>query len=411
MSRSSALTSNFPFRSLPRNVWAVTLTSFLTDISSEMLATLLPLFLTNTLGARTVVVGLIEGVAETTASLMKVFAGWLSDRLGQRKWLTVGGYALSTVSKGLLFFANAWGWVLGSRFGDRLGKGLRTAPRDALLADSVAPGQRGLAFGLHRAGDTTGGVGGLLAALAVVWFAERNATSLTQPVFQLLVALSLIPAALAVLVLALGARDTTTTRPAKPPQLTLAPFDRRFRYFLLVVLVFTLGNSSDAFLVLRAQAAGLPLVGVLGMMITFNAIYAGLSGPAGALSDRIGRRRLMLGGWLLYGLVYLGFAQATAGWQAWALMAVYGAYYALTEGVAKAFVADLVPAELRGTAYGVFNAAVGLMAFPASFLAGLLWQGALGWEGFGPGAPFYFGAALALVAAAMLAAMPRGAAQ
>lgn len=395
---------------LPRNVWVVTATSFLNDLSSEMLTTLLPLFLANVLGARTSVVGLIEGLAETTASLLKLFSGWLSDWLGQRKRLTVAGYAVSTLAKGLLFFANAWGWVLASRFADKVGKGVRTAPRDALIADSIAPAQRGLAFGLHRAGDTAGAVGGLLAALAVVWFTEQNATVLTRPTFQILAVLSLIPAGLAVLVLALGARETALPKDKRAaPRFTLAPFDGRFKHFLVVILVFTLGNSSDAFLVLRAQAAGLPLTGVLGMMITFNVLYAALAGPAGALSDRVGRRRLLLAGWLVYALVYLGFAQASAGWQAWALMAVYGVYYAATEGVAKAYVADLVPAELRGTAFGVFNAAVGLMAFPASVLAGVLWQGAFGWAGFGPGAPFYFGAALAGTAAVLLARMPRAA--
>lgn len=396
-----------PVAGLPRNVWVVTATSFLTDLSSEMLTTVVPLFLANVLGAPTAIVGLIEGLAETTASGMKLFSGWLSDRLGQRKWLTVAGYGLSTLAKGLLFFANSWGWVLSSRFGDRLGKGIRTAPRDALLADSVAPGQRGRAFGIHRAGDTAGAVGGLIAALAVVAWTSKDATILTPATFQLLALLSLIPAALAVLVLAGGARETPLpTEKRAAPRFTLAPFDARFKYFLVVILVFTLGNSSDAFLVLRAQAAGLPLVGVLGMMITFNVIYSALAGPAGALSDKIDRRRLMIGGWALYGLVYLGFAQVTAGWQAWALMAVYGVYYALTEGVAKAYVADLVPAEVRGTAYGVFNAAIGLMAFPASLIAGVLWQGAGGWAGLGPSAPFYFGALLALAATVMLARLP-----
>ena len=395
-------------RTLPVNVWVVTATSFLTDLSSEMLATVLPLFLANVLGAGTSLVGLIEGLAETTASLMKLFSGWLSDRLGQRKWLTVAGYSLSTVAKGLLVFANGWGWVLGSRFGDRLGKGVRTAPRDALIADSIQPGQRGLAFGLHRAGDTAGAVGGLLVALAVVWFTQRDSALLTRPAFQLLVLLSLIPAVLAVLVLAFGARETPLPPERRAaPRFSLKPFDARFRFFLVIVLVFTLGNSSDAFLILRAQAAGLPLVGVLGMMITFNVIYAALAGPAGAFSDRVDRRWLLIGGWLLYGLVYLGFAWVTEGWQAWALMAVYGVYYALTEGVAKAYVADLVPPALRGTAYGVYNGAVGLMAFPASFLAGVLWQGALGWGGFGAAAPFYSGAALALLAAGLLVSMPR----
>ena len=405
MAQLAASTRKSGLASLPRNVWVVTLTSFLTDISSEMLTNLLPLFLFNVLGAKTNVIGLIEGTAETTASVLKVFSGWLSDRLGQRKWLAVGGYALSAFSKPFLFFANSWGWVLGVRFGDRLGKGLRTAPRDALVADSIDEKQRGLAFGLHRAGDTAGAVVGLLVALGVVWFVQRADLTLERSTFHTLVLFSIIPAALAVIGLALGARETpipAERRAARAPSFSLAAFDARFKFFLFIVVLFTLGNSSDAFLILRAQAAGLPVLGVLGMMITFNAVYTLVSGPAGALSDRVGRRRLIVGGWAVYGLIYLGFARVTVGWQAWALMAVYGIYYGLTEGVAKALVADLVPAEKRGTAYGLFNAAIGLTAFPASFIAGILWQGAFGWNGFGPGAPFYFGAVMALLACALM---------
>ena len=388
---------------LPRNVWVVTLTSFLTDISSEMLSNLLPLFLFNVLGAKTSVIGLIEGVAETTASLLKIFSGWLSDRLGQRKSLAVAGYALSSLSKPLLWFATTWGWVLGARFGDRLGKGLRTAPRDALIADSVNDRQRGLAFGLHRAGDTAGAALGLIVALGVVWFTQRANVQLERSTFQMLVLVSLIPAALAVLALALLAHETPLPKERRSaPRLSLAGFDNRLKFFLLVMVLFTLGNSSDAFLILRAQSLGLPVLGVLGMMLTFNLIYAALSGPAGALSDKIGRKRLIISGWLVYGLIYLGFARATAGWQAWGLMGLYGIYYALTEGVAKAYVADVVPADKRGTAYGVFNAAIGLMTLPASVLAGLVWQGLGSWAGFGASAPFYLGAGLALLASLLM---------
>lgn len=390
-------------KNLPRNVWAVTLTSFLTDVSSEMLANVMPLFLSNVLGAPTSIIGLIEGVAETTASLLKVFSGWLSDKLGQRKWLAVAGYGLSTIAKPFLLLANSWGWVLGVRFGDRVGKGLRTAPRDALIADSVNEQQRGFAFGLHRAGDTAGAALGLLIGLIVIWFTQRADLKLEHSTFNTLVLISTVPAVLAVIGLATLARETPLPKERRAaPRLSLAGFDARFKSFLFIIILFTLGNSSDAFLILRAQSVGLPLLGVLGMMLTFNIVYAAVSGPAGALSDKIGRKRLIVGGWLVYGLIYLGFARVTAGWQAWALMAVYGLYYALTEGVAKAFVADLVPATQRGTAYGVFNAAIGLMALPASLLAGVLWQGALGWAGFGPSAPFYFGAALALISSGLL---------
>jgi len=391
---------------IPRNVWVVTLTSFLTDVSSEMISNLLPLFLFTVLGVRTSMIGLIEGVAETTASLLKVFSGWFSDRLGRRKVLAVLGYGLSTVAKPFLYFATTWGWVLGVRFADRAGKGLRTAPRDALVADSVDERQRGLAFGLHRAGDTAGAFVGLLVALTVLLTAQHTA-ALERRTFQIVVLLSLIPAVLAVVVLALGAREVKVSGAgAERPRLSLAGFDRRFRLFLGIVVLFTLGNSSDAFLILRAQNAGLSVAGVLGMMITFNLVYSLVSSPAGALSDRIGRRRLLVAGWLLYAVVYLGFSRATAGWHAWALMGVYGIYYGLSEGAAKAFVADLVPSERRGTAYGVYNAAIGLMALPASLVAGILWQGAGGWEGLGPGAPFLFGAVVALLAAVLLALLP-----
>ncbi len=393
--------------SLPRNVWAVTLTSFLNDISSEMLASLLPLFLGDVLGVRTGVIGLIEGVAEATSSLLKMASGWASDRLGRRKWLAVGGYALSTASKAVLLLAGSWGWVLGARFGDRAGKGLRTAPRDALVADSTAESQRGLAFGVHRAGDTAGAVVGLLVAIGVVWSSQGRSVALARPAFMTLVLLSLVPAAMAVVGLAAVAREVPIARRRAAGD-RAGPLDRRFRAFLAIVVLFTLGNSSDAFLILRARAAGLSVLGVLGMMLTFNLVYAIGSGPAGALSDRVGRRLLIVAGWLVYALIYLGFARVETGPQAWALMTVYGAYYATTDGVAKAYVADLVPPERRGTAFGAFNAAVGLAALPSSLIAGVLWQGAWGWPGLGPSAPFLFGAAMSLSACALLAvALPR----
>jgi MFS family permease len=388
----------------------VTATSFLTDVSSEMILNLLPLFLTNVLGVRTGIVGLIEGIAETTASLLKVFSGWLSDKVGGRKWITVAGYALSTIAKPFLYFAASWEWVLGVRFTDRMGKGIRTAPRDALVADSIDERHRGIAFGLHRAGDTAGAVLGLLVALGVIWAAQGGQLELSRASFQTVVLLSIVPAALAVLVLALGAKDVQRGggKAQTPPALSLAGFERRFKIFLLIILLFTLGNSSDAFILLRAQERGLNVLGILGMTITFNLVYALVSGPAGALSDRIGRRKLIVGGWFVYGLIYLGFALAGATWQVWALFTAYGVYYGMFEGAAKAMVADLVRPEQRGTAYGVYNAAVGLASFPASLIAGLLWQGVGAWGGFGPGAPFLFGAALALSAAVLLTAwLPR----
>jgi MFS family permease len=385
------------WRSLPRNVWVVTAGSFLTDISSEMIVYLIPLFLANVLGVRTSVIGLIEGVAETTASIVKLYSGALSDKLGKRKFLVITGYSLSTFAKPFLYFANTWGWVLAVRFVDRVGKGIRTAPRDALVAGSIDEKQRGLAFGVHRAGDTAGAFIGLAAAAYIVWMNQGTAPELSRATFQIAVLVSFIPALLAVLVLAIGVREIPGQGTGKAPALSLQGFDTRFKHFLLIIVLFTLGNSSDAFIILRGQERGLDVFQVMAMVLCFNFVYAVLSGPLGALSDKIGRRKLIIGGWVAYGLVYLGLALSQSGGQVWALFTLYGVYYAATEGSAKALIADLVPNEKRGTAYGLYNAAIGLAALPASLIAGLLWQGLGQWAGFGASAPFYFGAAMALV--------------
>jgi MFS family permease len=387
------------FRSLPRNVWAATLTSLLTDISSEMIFNLLPLFLANVLGASTAIIGLIEDVAETTSSLLKGVSGWLSDKWGSRKGLTVAGYSLSTAAKPFLYLASSWVGVLAVRFVDRVGKGIRNSPRDALIADSVSAEQRGIAFGLHRAGDTLGALIGMVIALVVVLATQAQALELSRETFHLLILISIVPAVLAVVVLVVGVREARKPRAqGEGARLTLSALNPDFRYFLLVVGVFTLGNSSDAFLILRAQERGLNVAGVLGMLISFNLLYTLFSAPLGALSDRIGRKRLLIGGWLLYGVIYLLFALAQTAAHIWILYALYGLYYAATEGTAKALVADLIPPEQRGTAYGYYNATVGLMALPASLLAGLLWQGVGSWAGFGASAPFIVGAGLALLA-------------
>ncbi|HSB00456.1 MAG TPA: MFS transporter [Anaerolineales bacterium] len=389
---------------LPRNVWVMSATSLLNDISSEMLLNLIPFFLANILGVRTAVIGLIEGVAETTASLLKIFFGALSDRFGKRKPFAVVGYALSAFTKPFLYFASAWGWVLGVRVADRIGKGVRTAPRDALIADSVDDKQRGLAFGLHRAADTLGAFLGLGIAAVIVWRTQAQATLLNLDTFKLIVLVSIVPGVLGVLVLMLGAAEVTGTgQGAGTTRLSLKDIDPRFKSFLFVLVLFTLGNSSDAFILLRGQERGLTILQVMGMSLTFNAIYTVFAGPLGAWSDKVGRRRLMLIGWLAYGLVYLGFAFSQTGWQIWMLFGLYGLYYAATQGAASALVADLVPQAQRGSAYGLYNAAVGITVLPASLIAGLLWQGIGPWTGFGPSAPFFFGALMALLAGVLFA--------
>ncbi len=392
-------------RSLPRNVWAVSATSFLMDVSSEMVINILPLFLANVLGVQAAVIGLIEGVAESTASVLKLFSGWLSDRLGGRKWLAVAGYGISALVKPFFYFATSWGVVAAVRWVDRVGKGIRTAPRDALVADSVDKEARGLAFGLHRAADTAGAMLGLLIALGIVWLAQAGAVELGLSAFQTVVLASMLPAFLAVLALVVGAREVKAAPAAvrsELPRFAFRSLGKPFMIFMIIVSVFDLGNSSDAFLVLRAQERGLSVIHILAMLVTFNLVYSLISTPAGSLSDRVGRGKLIVGGWLVYALIYLGFALARQGWQIWVLYVIYGLYYGLAYGTTRALIADLVPEAVRGTAYGTYNAVLGVLDLPASLIAGVLWQS------LGAPAPFLFGAIMALLAAVGMAVwLPR----
>jgi MFS family permease len=392
-----------PKRRLHRNVWVTSATSFLTDVSSEMLLNVLPLFLANVLGVRVWAVGAVEGLADTTASVLKLYSGWLSDRTGTRKWLAVAGYAVSALAKPFYWFAASWPHVAAIRWGDRVGKGVRTAPRDALLADSTAPHRRGLAFGLHRAADTGGAVVGLLITLWVVGRLQGGSALLEGETFRMLVLYSLVPAFLGVVVLAVWARDVQPSRPDRPrPEIRIRGLGRGFAAFVACSVVFELGNSADAFLVLRAQERGLSVTEVLWVLLGFNVVYAIVATPAGALADRVSRRAIVAGSWMLYALSYLGFAVARGGRDIVVLYLLYGIYHGMVAGAAKALVADLVPTHLRGVAYGGYAAAIGVVALPASLLAGLLWEGFGSWTGFGPAAPFLFGALTAAAAAAML---------
>jgi len=399
-------------RRLPRNVWAVGFTSFFMDVSSEMVLNIVPLFLANVLGVKTAVIGLIEGIAEAAASLLKLFSGWLSDKAGARKGLAVLGYGLSAVAKPFFYIARSWGLVAGVRWADRMGKGIRAAPRDALVADSVTPEIRGFAFGFHRAMDTAGALIGIVIALFVVGLTQKNALTLSRSTFQAVVLWSLIPAFLAVLSLAVGAKDVAAKHRGAAPSVSLRRMGKPFSIYLAIVSLFTLGNSSDAFLVLRAQNLGVSVTGILVILAMFNLVYTVVSAPAGIRSDRVGRRRLIIGGWLVYAAVYFGFALARKAWLIWFLYAAYGLYYGLAYGTATAMVSDLVPDDLRGTAFGTYHAVTGLLAFPSSLIAGILWQGFGPWPGFGPSAPFFFGGALALLAAFLMAVwMPKKAPQ
>jgi len=372
------------------NIIILGLTSFFTDVASEMVYPLVPFFLTAKLGASPAVLGVIEGIAESLASLLKVFSGYISDRLRNRKGLTMVGYASSAFGKLMLYFAAGWGMVLGGRVVDRLGKGIRTAPRDALIADSSAEGKRGTSFGLHRALDTAGAVVGVLLAY---FFFTRLAQGEYAPVFLW----SLVPAVIGVLLLIL-VRETKPKegKEAKLPSLRWNALPRKLQLFLVVALLFTLGNSSNTFLLLRANNLGFtPAVAIL-LYLVYNFVYGLVSYPAGRLSDRIGRKTLLVAGYVFYGLVYLGFAWVNApeqAWILWALFGLYGLYIGFTEGVEKALVSDLAPAELRATAIGLHATIVGIGLLPASLIAGQLW------DRIAPAAAFYFGGGMGLLAA------------
>lgn len=376
--------------------------SLLTDISSESIYPLIPLFLTNVLHAQATNIGLIEGIAESTSSILRIFSGWLSDILGQRKWLTVSGYALSTVSKPLLSIAASWPQVLGVRFVDRLGKGIRSAPRDALIADVTPPSKRGIAFGFHRAMDTVGAVTGPLIAYYFL-----RAMSLRHEAvgaeYRRLFLLAAIPGIIGVLILIFFVHERARQRAhEKPPSLSIRQFDMPFKKFLLVATLFSIGNSSDAFLILRAQNVGVSVANILLIYVLFNSVEATLATSAGAISDRLGRRNIILAGYLVFALVYAGFGLARHPMEVWVLFGFYGLYNALTSGVQKAFASDLVCASARGTGLGAYHMLTGLALLPASVVAGYLW------DRISPSAPFYFGAITALIAAVLLAVLFRG---
>jgi MFS family permease len=375
---------------------ALAAVSFLTDVSSEMIYPLLPVFLTTVLGANASFIGAIEGAAETTAALLKLASGWWSDRVQRRKPLVLAGYAIASVMRPLVALASSASQVLVIRVADRVGKGIRNAPRDALIAESVDPSIRGRAFGFHRAADHAGGVLGPLIAFAVLSWQIAE----VRTVFWL----AAIPGLLSVVVVALGVRDIPRhagTAPGSSLDLTGslgAPFWR----VLAVIFVFTLGNSTDAFLLLRASHLGVPVALAPILWAALHLVKSAASTPGGALSDRIGRRPTLVMGWMLYAAVYVGFALADRAWHAWALFAVYGVYFGLTEGSERALVADLVALERRGTAFGWYNLAIGLGALPASLLFGLVWDRA------GPATAFTLGASLALAAALGLVAVTVG---
>lgn len=354
---------------IPRNVWILGVVSLLTDITSKMILSLLPLFLVSVLGANLVSVGVIEGIAESTASVLKVFSGALSDYWQRRKELAIVGYGLSALATPLFALASSPTWVLAARFIDRVGKGIRVSPRNALVADATPPEQRGAAYGLRQSLDTIGAFSGPLLATALMLAFEQN--------FQLVFWLAAAPAIFGVVLLCVGLKEPSGHRCASRNQLqwsALKSLSKNYWTLVLVALLFNLGNSSDAFLLLRVQQVGIDTALIPLSFGVINITYFCSAYPVGVLSDRIGRLKLLVGGFLLFAIVYLGFALAQAVWQIWLLFGLYGLYLGMSQGVLLAIVSEQVPAALRGTAFGLINLVAGVVLLPASLLAGALWQ-------------------------------------
>ena len=386
-----------------RTVLALSAVSLLTDLASAMVAPLLPVFLTGTLGVSVRMVGAIEGSADAMAAALKLGSGWWSDRVARRKLLIVAGYAVASLVRPLVALAQSGGQVLAIRLVDRMGKGIRGAPRDALLAADTPVAHRGAAFGFHRGADHLGAALGPLVAFLLL--------SVAGIPLRTLFWLTAIPGALAVLIAVVFVREARTAAPGTSPRNGSAGaasasrevgrgertrLPGRFWGMLGVLLLFTLGNATDAFLLLRAQALGVPVALLPLLWGALHVVKSASSAPGGALSDRVGRRPLLIAGWLLYAAVYAGFSAAHAAWQAWALFAVYGVVFGLTEGTEKALVADLAPAPLRGRAFGWYHAVIGLGALPASVFFGTLWESRGAPTAFLVGAGLALGAALAL---------------
>jgi MFS family permease len=367
------------------NVIILGLTSLLTDISTEMVYPLIPLFLTSQLGASPTIVGIIEGFAESLASILKVFSGYISDKVGKRKPLAIAGYSFSTIGKMFLYFATSWGWVFLGRTSDRFGKGIRTAPRDALIAEAVDKENIGRAYGLHRALDTLGATIGI--ALAYYFLTSYKGD------YKAVFMYSLIPAFLGVIVLFFAKESTVKHELSKKLSFSWRSLDRRLQMFLIVILIFALGNSSNQFLLLRAKNVGFSESDVILLYLVYNIVYMIFSYPMGRLSDKIGRKKLLIIGYFLYGIVYLGFAVFGFKSAMWILFSVYGLYIALTEGVEKALVAEISPSHLKATVIGLHATFTGIGLLPASFIAGILW------DTLGVTAPFYFGGIMGVLAA------------
>ncbi|MEK6581128.1 MAG: MFS transporter, partial [Nitrospirota bacterium] len=401
---------------LERNVFFTGLVSFFMDFSSEMIYPLVPIFLSSVLGVNKSVIGLIEGIAESTASLLKVFSGWFSDRIGKRKIFMIAGYGISTLSRPIIALSALWGHVLVFRFIDRFGKGIRGAPRDAIIAESTPMKDLGRSFGFHRGMDTLGAVAGPAIAFIMLSFFTGN--------YRLVFWLSMIPGMIAVMVIVFFIRErgqgkvpenrdsnprilesilrscysakyATKHETAKDEPLDPRSFDWRFKAFVAIATLFAIGNSSDVFLILKATDTGIKETQIPILYLCFNLVYALTSVPAGILSDRIGRKRIILAGFILFGFIYWGFANASGQKHIWGLFLLYGVFMGLTEGIQKAYLGTIIPEKFRATGYGIYNTFTGLALFPASVAGGWLW------DKYGPHATFYYGTITAFFSATL----------
>ncbi len=368
------------------NIIILGIVSLLTDLSTEMVYPLIPLYLTSVLGATPAVVGVIEGIAESLASLLKIISGYLTDKYKNKKLFTFIGYSGAIIYKGALLLASTWPGILFARVIDRIGKGIRTAPRDALIAESAAENKLGGSFGLHKMLDMLGSALGILAAFFLMSGSHIN--------YKQIFLLSMIPAALGVCAISFIKERAGRPATAAMPVLRFSGLDGRLKGFLLIAFLFTLGNSSNAFLLLRAQSVGYDARTVVLLYFLFNLVASLLAYPLGRLSDKIGRRALLVTGYSFYGIVYIGFAQISSKEGMVALFALYGVYTALTSGAERALVAEISPPNLKGTMLGMHATLVGIALLPASVIAGFLWST------YGAAAPFWFGGSLALISAA-----------
>ena len=387
------------YKNLSGNVLALSLVSLLNDTSSEIIYPLLPAFLALTLGASPFAIGLIEGFAESVAAFLKLFSGYFSDKFEKRKFPVFLGYALASLTRPILAFAGSWQQVLAVRVTDRVGKGIRGAPRDAIIAGSVPEEKRGLAFGFNRAADNLGAVFGPIIAFVLLSYFASNPQTPTARDYRQVFLYASIPVVLGLFVIVFFVKEkpkAATDSLAPKIKLSLKEFDGNFKRFLFVIALFTLSNSTDAFLLLRAEQSGIAVavLPLLWMFLSLSKVVFSLIG--GDLSDKLGRKTLIFAGWIVYALVYAGFAFTTQAWQAWALFLIYGIYFGLTEGVEKALVADLVPPEKRGTAFGFYNLAFSITVFPASIIFGAIWTK------FGAEAAFLISAVISICAAMML---------